>query len=133
MDTYHWDILVTYHWDVIGCFIWDVPATLLGGTKRSRYDVATTSCCRVGRGVLYLHAILFTMHEKDTANKYVIRTLLNIYDQFFLQKQLTTYYFYKECSIVDIWHGSKCRSSCPKVFCKKSDPTNFGKFTVKNH
>ena len=47
MKTYHWDVLVTFHWDVIGCFIWDVPATSLGRTERRRYDVATTSCCRV--------------------------------------------------------------------------------------
>ena len=32
----------------LGCFIRDVPATSLGRTKRRRYDVATTSCCRVG-------------------------------------------------------------------------------------
>ena len=48
VTTYQWNVLKTYHWDVIGCFIWDVPATLLGRTKRRRYDVATTSCCRVG-------------------------------------------------------------------------------------
>ena len=48
VKTYHWDVLATFHWDVIGCFIWDVPATSLGRTERRRYDVATTSCCRVG-------------------------------------------------------------------------------------
>ena len=31
-----------------GCFIWDVSAMSLGHTKRRPYDVATTSCCRVG-------------------------------------------------------------------------------------
>ena len=71
---YHWDFLVTYHWDIVGCFIWDlfetsrrrtdgtlhflekssrhsiwdVPTKLLGRTERRRYDVSTTSCCRVG-------------------------------------------------------------------------------------
>ena len=48
VKTYHWDVLATFHWDVVGCFIWDVPATSLGRTERRRYDVATTSCCRVG-------------------------------------------------------------------------------------
>ena len=38
-----------FHGNVTGCFIWDVPATLLGRTKRRCHDVATTSCCRVGR------------------------------------------------------------------------------------
>ena len=32
------------------------------------------------RLLLHLHVILFTMHEKDTANNVVIRTLLGIYD-----------------------------------------------------
>ena len=48
VKTYHWDVLATFHWDVVGCFIWDVPATSLGRTERRRYDVATTSCCRLG-------------------------------------------------------------------------------------
>ena len=43
-----WDVVEMHHWDVVGCFIWDVPATSLGRTERCRYDVATTSCCRVG-------------------------------------------------------------------------------------
>ena len=30
------------------CFIWDVPATSLGRIERRCYDVAMTSCCRVG-------------------------------------------------------------------------------------
>ena len=48
VKTYHWDVLATFHWDVGGCFIWDLPTTSLGRTERCRYDVATTSCCRVG-------------------------------------------------------------------------------------
>ena len=32
----------------LGCFIWDVPATLT--YRENRYDVAKTSCCRVGCG-----------------------------------------------------------------------------------
>ena len=44
----HWDVLATFHRDVVGCFIWDVPVTSLGRTERRRYDVATTSCYRVG-------------------------------------------------------------------------------------
>ena len=48
ITTYQWDFLTTFHWDVVGCFIWDVPATSMGRTKRHRYDVATTSRCRVG-------------------------------------------------------------------------------------
>ena len=48
METYHWDFLAMFHRDVIGCFILDVPATSLGCTERRHYDVATTSCCRVG-------------------------------------------------------------------------------------
>ena len=49
LKTNYWDVLATFHWDVIGCFIWDVPTTSLGCQERRRYDVATTSCCRVGR------------------------------------------------------------------------------------
>ena len=41
-------VIPTRRREVVGCFIWDVPATSLGRTKRHRYDVATTSCCRVG-------------------------------------------------------------------------------------
>ena len=52
VKTYHWDVLATFHWDVVGCFIWDVPATSLGRIERPRYDVATTSCCRVGSYIL---------------------------------------------------------------------------------
>ena len=48
VETYRWDILATFHRSVVGCFIWDVPATPLGRTKRRRYDVAMTSCWRVG-------------------------------------------------------------------------------------
>ena len=48
VKTYHWGVLATFHWDVIGCFIWDVPAASLGRKGRRHYDVATTSCCRVG-------------------------------------------------------------------------------------
>ena len=64
VGTYWWDVVITcpwdlvtlyqqvvvktYHWDAVGCFIWDVAATLLGRTERCHYDVATTSCCRVG-------------------------------------------------------------------------------------
>ena len=32
----------------LGCFIWDLPAMSPARTYRRRYDVATTSCCRVG-------------------------------------------------------------------------------------
>ena len=48
METCHWDVLATFHGDVVVYFIWDVTATSLGRTERRRYDVATTSCCRVG-------------------------------------------------------------------------------------
>ena len=51
----------------------------------------------------------------------------------FFAKTVNDLLFLQKSSIIDIWHGSKCRSSCPKVFCKKSDPTNFGKLTVKSH
>ena len=73
-----WDVVETYWWDVIimsvvimthtnktswrhinqkfwrrsiesSCFIWDVDAMSLGRTKRRRCNIATTSCCRVGR------------------------------------------------------------------------------------
>ena len=50
-ETYHWDVLTTFHRDVVGCFIWDVFATSLGRTERRRYDVATTSCCRMGNAL----------------------------------------------------------------------------------
>ena len=40
VETYHWDGLATFYWDIVGCFIWDVPATSLGRTERSGYDVA---------------------------------------------------------------------------------------------
>ena len=41
--------------------------------------------------LLYLHVILFTMNGKDTVIRVirVIRTLSNIHDGVFLQKQLT--------------------------------------------
>ena len=48
LKAYHWDVLVTYQYHVIGCFIWDPSATSMGRTERPCYDVATTSCCRVG-------------------------------------------------------------------------------------
>ena len=48
VETYHWDVFATLHQDVVGCFIWDVPATSLGCREWRRYNVATTSCCRVG-------------------------------------------------------------------------------------
>ena len=53
LKTYHRDVLATFHWDVVGCFIWNVPATSLGRTERRRYDVTTTSCCRVGLDLNY--------------------------------------------------------------------------------
>ena len=45
---YHWDVLAMFHLDVFECFIWDVHVTSLRQAKRRRYDVAMTSCCRVG-------------------------------------------------------------------------------------
>ena len=52
--------------------------------------VAGKNICE--RVLLYLHIILFTAHEKDTANE----ARLNIYDVVFLQNQLTTYYFHRK-------------------------------------
>ena len=79
--------------------------------------------------LLYLHVILFTMHEKDLHEKiswqFVIRNLLNIYDEFFFSKTVNNLLFPQKSYIIDIWHGSKCRRSRPKVFCKESGPTNF--------
>ena len=40
--------------------------------------------------------------------------------------------FPQKSSIIDIWHGSKYRGSCTKVYCKKSALTNFGKFAEKH-
>ena len=45
----HWYVLATFHRDVVGVLIWDVPATSLGRAERRRYDVVTTSSCRVGK------------------------------------------------------------------------------------
>ena len=60
----------------------------------------------------------------------MIRTFLNICDGFFA-KTVNNLLFPQKTSIIDIWHGSKFRSSRSKVFCKNSGPTNFGKFTGK--
>ena len=60
VKTYHWDVLVRFHWDVIGCFIWDLPTALLGRTKRRRYDVATTSRCRVGYALFHRFPAFWT-------------------------------------------------------------------------
>ena len=51
----------------LGVSIWDVPATPLGRTERRHYDVATTSCCRVG------------FKSKNIARNY----LRHLYDSFF--------------------------------------------------
>ena len=56
VETYWWDVAITSSWDVVTtfhqndveCFIQDVPTTSLGRTGGHSYDVAMTSCCRVG-------------------------------------------------------------------------------------
>ena len=59
LKTNYWDVLATFHWDVVGCFIWDLPATSLGRTQRCRYDIHTTSCCRVRQLIFFLFNTLF--------------------------------------------------------------------------
>ena len=48
------NVLATFYGAVDGCSIWDVTSTLLGPTERRYYDVATTSCCRVGQQLISL-------------------------------------------------------------------------------
>ena len=50
----------------------------------------------------------------------------------FFAKTVNDWIFPQKSSIIDIWHGSTYRSTSSKVFCKKSAPTNFGKFEGKN-
>ena len=52
------------------CFIWDVTVTLLELTKRRRYDVATTSCCRLGWRFLFYcrHSRLLWIYHQKTWN-----------------------------------------------------------------
>ena len=72
VETYHWDGLATFYWDIVGCFIWDVPATSLGRTERSRYDVAMTSCCRmVGIKYKYYKCFLVYMNFKNDLIEYI--------------------------------------------------------------
>ena len=44
----------------------------------------------------------------------------------FFAKTVNDLIFPQTYSTIDIWHGSKCRSSHPKVFCKKCGPSGSG-------
>ena len=68
------------------------------------------------RLLLYFHVILFTMHEKDTA------CMMG-----FFAKTVNDLLFSQKSSIIDIWYGSKYRSSRSKVFCKKKCSFKFRK------
>ena len=77
-----------------GCFIWDVSAMSLGHTKRRRYDVATTSCCRVGEFLILQYFI----------KSFRTSILLN----FFLQKDFFTASFCSYYMCLTILKTSQC-------------------------
>ena len=77
-----------------GCFIWDVSAMSLGHTKRRRYDVATTSCCRVGDFPILQYFI----------KSFRTSILLN----FFLQKDFFTASFWSFYMCLTIWKTGQC-------------------------
>ena len=66
----HWDVLATFHWGVVGCFSWDTPTTSLGRTETRRYNVRTTSCCRVGGLSISISVFFISIANKFSAKKF---------------------------------------------------------------
>ena len=58
------------------------------------------------------------MYEKDAANDAWLEPSQRYMMEFFA-KTVKDLLFSQKTSIIDIWHGSKYRSSCLKVFCEK--------------
>ena len=46
-------------------YIWDITATLPRRTKRNRYDVATTSCCHVGKHIVMIISVPIMQISKN--------------------------------------------------------------------
>ena len=83
------------------------------------------------RLLLYLHVILFAIHEKDTANTMRGWNPLKQTWWFFFLENSCDLLFPQKRSIIDIWHDSKCRGGPPKVLYNKQWSYKFWKIRRK--
>ena len=81
--------------------------------------------------LLYLHVILFAIHEKDTANTMRGWNPLKQTWWFFFLENSCDLLFPQKRSIIDIWHDSKCRGGPPKVLYNKQWSYKFWKIRRK--